>query len=78
MILLAFTLIMGSVMPNKAAVPPPMLEASKTGVTQTLIDLLDKQDKTRFDPEDYQSTSLRQLITFATPAGYRLKLGPSA
>jgi len=49
-------------------------DLSQTGVTQTLIALLDKQDRTRIDPEDYESTSLRQLITFATPAGYRLKL----
>ncbi|MFN0117439.1 MAG: HEAT repeat domain-containing protein [Elusimicrobiota bacterium] len=45
-----------------------------TGVTQTLVDLLEKQDKTKISAEDYQSTSLAQIITFATPAGYRLKL----
>jgi len=58
-----------------AAPPPkPTPETSKTGVTQTLIDLLDKQDRTKIDPEDYDSTSLRQIITFGTPAGYRIKL----
>src|SRR5262245_45699638 len=45
-----------------------------TSVVQTLIDLLDKQDKTKISPDDYQSTSLQQIITFATPAGYRIKI----
>jgi hypothetical protein len=45
-----------------------------TGVTQTLIELLDKQDKTNITADDYQSTSLHELIQFGTPAGYRLKL----
>lgn len=45
-----------------------------TGVIQTLIDLLDKQDRTKISPDDYQSTSLQQIITFGTPAGYRIKL----
>lgn len=45
-----------------------------TGVTQMLISLLDRQDKTKIFPDDYQSTSLRQIITFGTPAGYRIKL----
>ncbi len=45
-----------------------------TGVIQTLIDLLNKQDQTKISPDDYDSTSLKQIITFATPAGYRIKI----
>ena len=49
-------------------------EQSLTGVTQTLIGLLEQQDRTRIDPDDYESTSLHELIRLGTPAGYRLKL----
>src|SRR5581483_1274387 len=45
-----------------------------TGVVQTLIDLLNQQDTTKISADDYKSTSLAQLITFATPAGYRIKI----
>ena len=60
----------GGQVPLQSSETPPNL----TGVVQTLIDLLDKQDKTRISPDDYQSTSLQQIITFGTPAGYRLKI----
>lgn len=60
--------------PVRAADTIPATRSSLTGITQTLIDLLDQQDRTRLAPEDYESTSLRQIITFATPAGYRIKL----
>ena len=45
-----------------------------TGVVQTLIDLLEKQDKTKITADDYESTSLHEIVTFGTPAGYRLKI----
>ncbi len=45
-----------------------------TGVVQTLIDLLNKQDTTKISPDDYESTSLKQIVTFGTPAGYRIKI----
>jgi hypothetical protein len=53
---------------------PTQAAPNLTGVVQTLIDLLDKQDRTKISPDDYQSTSLQQLITFGTPMGYRLKI----
>jgi HEAT repeat protein len=45
-----------------------------TGITNTLLALLSKQDQTKMTAEDYESTSMRQLITLGTPAGYRIKL----
>lgn len=47
---------------------------SQTGVTQALLGLLSKQDNTKISPDDYESTSLKEIVTFATPAGYRIKL----
>ena len=49
-------------------------DPSLTGTTQTLIRLLEQQDRTQIDPEDYESTSLHELIRLGTPAGYRIKL----
>jgi HEAT repeat protein len=45
-----------------------------TGIVQALIDLLNQQDTTKISADDYSSTSLGQIITFATPAGYRIKI----
>lgn len=56
--------------PAYAAPAPPNL----TGVVQALIDMLNQQDNTKITGEDYQSTSLHEIITFGTPAGYRIKL----
>jgi HEAT repeat protein len=44
------------------------------GITQTLIELLNKKEGTKITADDYESTSMRQLITLGTPAGYRIKL----
>lgn len=49
-------------------------EEDTTGITQTLLDLITAHEKTKITAEDYQSTSLKQIITFGTPAGYRIKL----
>lgn len=57
-----------TIAPTQAASP------QLTGVAQALIDLLQKQDQTSFTAEDYESTSLGQIVTFGTPAGYRVKL----
>lgn len=59
-----------SVQPSPAEQPTSDI----TGVTQTLLSLIERQDKTTITAEDYESTSLRQLITLGTPAGYRIKL----
>jgi HEAT repeat protein len=48
--------------------------ANLTGVVQTLIDLLGKQDTTKFTADDYESTSLKDINSFATPAGMRIRL----
>lgn len=71
-ILLGSALLLQSPPIRGDAVPAP--ETSLTGITQTLIDLLERQDRTTIDPEDYKSTSLGQVIKFGTPAGYRIKL----
>src|SRR5882672_4363543 len=55
-------------------VPYSSAAVEQTGIVQTLLDLMDKQDKTRISPDDYQSTSLKEIITLGTPAGYRIKL----
>lgn len=71
LILITFMLLFGC---GQVAVVPTQAAPNLTGVVQTLIDLLDKQDKAKISAEDYQATSLSQIITFATPAGYRIKL----
>lgn len=58
----------------QVAVPPTQAALNLTGVTQTLLGLLDKQDKTVITSDDYQTTSLHELVTLGTPAGYRIKL----
>lgn len=56
-------------------VPYPRPEANKVPeITNVLLKLVDAQEKFKVDPNDYESTSLRTLITLGTPAGYRLKL----
>src|SRR5437868_2112711 len=62
-----------AVVPSQAEGTDPK-GSEPTGVIQAMIDLLNQQDTTKIDPNDYQSTSLRQIITMATPACYRLKL----
>ncbi len=57
------------IVPKPAGAPPQL-----TGVIQTLLALIDKQDKAKITSDDYESTSIRQLITLGTPAGYRIKL----
>src|SRR5688572_14058662 len=57
-----------------STIAPTHAAPNLTGVIQTLIDLLNKQDQTKISPDDYASTSLQQLITFGTPAGYRIKI----
>ncbi len=59
---------------NPATVQKAQADPNLTGVVQTLIDLLNQQDTTKISSDDYASTSLGQLITFVTPAGYRIKL----
>ncbi|MCG3205627.1 MAG: hypothetical protein KCHDKBKB_02349 [Elusimicrobia bacterium] len=59
---------------GSSAIQPTEAAANLTGVVQTLIDLLNKQDTTKITADDYESTSLGQIITFGTPMGYRLKL----
>ncbi len=44
------------------------------GITQTLLALLNQKEGTKITADDYESTSMRQLITLGTPAGYRIKL----
>lgn len=70
--LLTFALLIGC--GGREAVAPASAAPNLTGVVQALINLLDKQDNTKITAEDYQSTSLQQIITFGTPAGYRLKI----
>lgn len=55
-----------------ASSPPPSSEV--TGVTNTLLDLIAIHEKTKITADDYQSTSMGQIITLGTPAGYRIKL----
>lgn len=57
-----------------ATIAPTQASPQLTGVAQALIDLLQKQDQTSFTAEDYESTSLGQIVTFGTPAGYRIKI----
>lgn len=63
-----------AISPTMADQPPSPRGTEPTGVIQALIELLDQQDRTKIDPNDYQSTSLKEIITLGTPAGYRLKL----
>jgi HEAT repeat protein len=63
-----------AISPTLADQPSSARGTEPTGVIQALIDLLDHQDRTKIDPNDYQSTSLKSIITLGTPAGYRLKL----
>jgi len=74
--LCAFTGILFLVLLGGSALVPPRAAAAPnlTGVTKALIDLLNQQDTTKITAEDYKSTSLHQIITFETPAGYRIKL----
>lgn len=74
--LLCFVLVSTVALPpvEPASEVPPSTPPSLTGVVQTLLNLLDKQDKTNITADDYQSTSLQQIIKLATPAGYRIKL----
>lgn len=60
--------------PGFSSAPATPPETSLTGTTQTLLALIDREDKTRIDPADYEATSLRQLLMLGTPEGYRLKL----
>ncbi len=59
---------------GREAVKPAQAAPNLTGVIQALIDLLDQQDKTKIQKEDYESTSIKDIMSFATPAGYRLRL----
>lgn len=68
----AFVFLLGCA--GSTTLAPAIEPIGLTGVTQTLIELLDKQDKAIITAEDYQSTSLHELIQMGTPAGYRLKL----
>ncbi len=54
-------------------VSPASVEG-RNGIAQALIDLQDRADKTKISPDDYASTSLHQIVTFATPAGFRIKI----
>lgn len=44
------------------------------GITQTLIKLLNTKETKKATAEEYESTSLKEIRTFGTPAGYRIKL----
>ncbi len=55
--------------PNQGASTQDM-----NGITQTLIALLNQTEGTKITPNDYESTSMRQIITLGTPSGYRIKL----
>ncbi|MBV9080635.1 MAG: HEAT repeat domain-containing protein [Elusimicrobia bacterium] len=78
-ILLGMSLLMLQTGPLPAAsiadngVNPNSVEG-RTGVAQVLVDLLQRSDKIKIDPNDYESTSLKDIITFGTPAGFRLKI----
>jgi len=52
----------------------PLTPEGRSGIAQILVDLQDKADKTKISPEDYSSTSLGQIVTFGTPAGFRIKI----
>jgi HEAT repeat protein len=56
--------------PSQAA---PQTE-EMNGITQALIDLLNRRDKIKLAAEDSTDTSLDQIKRLGTPAGYRLKL----
>src|SRR2546430_2737984 len=59
---------------GQAAVAPSLPPSEPSGVVQFLLDLLSQQDKIKINGEDYDSTSLGQLMSLATPQGYRVKL----
>lgn len=69
----ATALLCASALPAGEPVNPNSAEG-RSGIAQVLIALLDKADSTKISPDDYSSTSLGQIVTFATPAGFRIKL----
>jgi HEAT repeat protein len=62
--------------PSPRAAEPinPNSAEGRSGVAQILIALLEKADSTKISADDYASTSLQQIVTFGTPAGFRIKL----
>jgi HEAT repeat protein len=71
--LLAAALLLAPPLPSAEPINPGSPEG-RTGVAQVLIDLLEKADATKISADDYGSTSLQQVVTFGTPAGFRIKL----
>jgi len=69
----AFALLCG-VAPHAAEPINPNSIEGRSGVAAVLVALLEKADSTKITAEDYASTSLSQIVTFGTPAGFRIKL----
>ncbi len=82
---ICFTLLLTFGCGGQAALGPDHTPSEPTGVVQTLIDLLDQQDKIQIKGEDYPNSSLNPpsqsispyyngLVSLSTPVGYRIKL----
>jgi len=56
---------------SKPAPPPP---PAGPEVTNVLFELIEQQEHFEIIAEDFSSTSLEQIITLGTPAGYRLNI----
>jgi len=73
-VFLCFTVILLSSTAAPLGMRPASASQQITEITQTLLQLMEKQDSTKITSDDYASTSLKDLVTLGTPAGYRLKL----